>query len=172
MNRNVEADEEISIGPFPGRVHPFLANRGLKPPSTVTDTRSMAFLVWLAIWSLVAFLAYRESENFKKKNGVTPWHWPSWVWALVGFFSFVLVAVLLWIARRNTKPAIATATPAMAGGNSVFQGPAPAHWAPPASPASWQRDPTGRYASRYWDGSRWTQYVSDGNSTTSDPVSV
>ncbi len=31
----------------------------------------------------------------------------------------------------------------------------------------WHPDPTGRHATRYWDGQRWTDRVSD---VTSDPV--
>ena len=39
------------------------------------------------------------------------------------------------------------------------------------SPASgWQRDPTARHEYRYWDGSRWTDDVSDRGITTTDPM--
>jgi hypothetical protein len=39
------------------------------------------------------------------------------------------------------------------------------------SPASgWQRDPTARHEYRYWDGSRWTDDVSDRGVTTTDPM--
>lgn len=31
------------------------------------------------------------------------------------------------------------------------------------TPGSWQPDPYGRYAQRYWDGSAWTSAVSDGS---------
>ncbi|WP_433796778.1 DUF2510 domain-containing protein [Actinoplanes sp. CA-252034] len=36
-------------------------------------------------------------------------------------------------------------------------------------PASWQHDPTGRYMSRYWDGTRWTDQVANGNVQAVDP---
>jgi hypothetical protein len=40
-----------------------------------------------------------------------------------------------------------------------------------AMPAgTWHPDPTGRYAHRWWDGARWTDTVSDGSRTYSDPV--
>ena len=32
----------------------------------------------------------------------------------------------------------------------------------PAPPAAWRPDPTGRHEHRYWDGSTWTEHVSDG----------
>jgi len=33
----------------------------------------------------------------------------------------------------------------------------------------WYRDPSGRHAMRYWDGSTWTDAVADGREVTSDP---
>lgn len=46
--------------------------------------------------------------------------------------------------------------------------PAPQAVAPPAG--TWAPDPTGRFAHRWWDGTRWTDAVSDGTTTTSDPI--
>src|SRR5687768_16660972 len=34
----------------------------------------------------------------------------------------------------------------------------------------WQPDPTGRHDYRYWDGSRWTDDVSDAGATPVDPI--
>lgn len=39
-----------------------------------------------------------------------------------------------------------------------------------AAAAAWHPDPTGRYPHRWWDGTRWTDSVSDGATTLSDPV--
>lgn len=38
-----------------------------------------------------------------------------------------------------------------------------------ASPPAWHPDPTGRYDHRYWDGSRWTEHVSQGGAQVTDP---
>ena len=40
------------------------------------------------------------------------------------------------------------------------------------NPPRWVADPAGRYAQRYWDGTRWTEYVAgnDGGTATSDPL--
>jgi uncharacterized protein YxjI len=38
------------------------------------------------------------------------------------------------------------------------------------NPASWHPDPTGRHELRYWDGSAWTNHVSDQGATGTDPV--
>lgn len=40
--------------------------------------------------------------------------------------------------------------------------------APP--PASWQADPMGRHELRYWNGSKWTDHVSDDGQQSQDPV--
>jgi hypothetical protein len=51
---------------------------------------------------------------------------------------------------------------------------APAYFAPAANvsapPPGWFPDPAGRYDHRWWDGSRWTETVSRGGSTTVDPI--
>jgi hypothetical protein len=48
---------------------------------------------------------------------------------------------------------------------------APVAAAAPVAPAgAWHPDPTGRYPHRWWDGVRWTDAVSDGTSTLSDPL--
>lgn len=40
----------------------------------------------------------------------------------------------------------------------------------PGAQGGWFADPTGRHESRYWDGSRWTQNVSDNGVQAQDPV--
>jgi hypothetical protein len=141
-------------------------------------------LIFLVVGVVVAFVAYRESEKFRKTNGVTPWNWPSWLWAIVGFISLVLCAILITIAKRKTKPVgtqweysqtgepvLASSTPAFAtsmtpSGPTSFA----ASSTPVQPPPAWHPDPSDRFASRYWDGARWTEHVSDGNSTSVDPL--
>lgn len=38
------------------------------------------------------------------------------------------------------------------------------------SPANWHPDPTGRHQLRYWNGSAWTDHVSDGGTQSLDPL--
>jgi uncharacterized protein YxjI len=38
------------------------------------------------------------------------------------------------------------------------------------TPAAWHPDPTGRHQLRYWDGTQWTDHVSNNGVTGSDPV--
>ena len=42
--------------------------------------------------------------------------------------------------------------------------------APPPTPAGWFPDPAGRFDHRWWDGARWTETVSRGGSTMTDPL--
>ncbi|HEX5588492.1 MAG TPA: DUF4328 domain-containing protein [Acidimicrobiia bacterium] len=37
-------------------------------------------------------------------------------------------------------------------------------------PAHWAADPSGRHEHRYWDGTRWTDHVSDQGAVTVDPI--
>jgi len=39
-----------------------------------------------------------------------------------------------------------------------------------STPAGWHPDPTGRHEHRYWDGSQWTEHVSDAGTGTADPL--
>ena len=41
-----------------------------------------------------------------------------------------------------------------------------------ASSASWYPDPLGRHEHRYWDGSEWTEHVSDAGALTTDPLAT
>lgn len=50
----------------------------------------------------------------------------------------------------------------------LLKRPIPAWPAPPTSEAAWHSDPTGRFATRYWDGIRWSEHVSDGTTQTTD----
>ena len=151
---------------------------------------SVVNLVYLVMAVVVAIVAFRSSENFKAKNGVTPWHWPSWLWGFVGFISLLLCLILFMIASRRTKPVTgqmgdgrdgdavrSLPSPEYANASSGRTGPGLGSLSPGpeeggrVTPSgSWHTDPTGRFASRYWDGTRWTEHVSDGNTTTTDPL--
>jgi drug/metabolite transporter (DMT)-like permease len=143
--------------------------------------------IYLVVAVLFGIAFYSSSESFKKKNGVTPWNWPSWLWGVVGFASF-LIGLILWaIAERRTKSVLARGTTNGGFGSSV---PTPVYaqsfttgttgaeqalpsmvfGAQPSPPGAWHADPTGRFASRFWDGTSWTEHVSDGTTTTTDPL--
>ena len=108
---------------------------------------SASAIVFLIIGLVIGYIAYRSSESFKQKNGVTPWHMPSWVWGVIGFLSLLLCVILFLIARSTTKPAASTAT---------------APGLPTQPPPGWYSDPTSLHELRYWDGSQWTSRVEDG----------
>jgi hypothetical protein len=54
----------------------------------------------------------------------------------------------------------ATTTPSYFTANAAVAAPA----------AGWFPDPAGRFDHRWWDGTRWTETVSRGGSTTIDPI--
>ena len=40
------------------------------------------------------------------------------------------------------------------------------------APAAWLPDPLSRHQYRYWNGASWTQHVSDGGVTATDPIHI
>ncbi len=63
-------------------------------------------------------------------------------------------------------------SPAVLGTHpSAYPFPAPpAPAAPAGSMPAWHADPTARHHHRYWDGSQWTEHVSDHGTAGTDPV--
>ena len=112
--------------------------------ATISSSR---LILPLVIGVVVALIAYRSSETFKRTHYVTPWRIPSWGWALIGFISFLLCAILFAIPRRTTKPS--------AGGTS--ENPCES-----VAPPGWYPDPQATHSFRFWDGSGWTNRVEDG----------
>lgn len=47
---------------------------------------------------------------------------------------------------------------------------APAQSTAPPPPPAWLPDPTGRHEVRYWDGTAWTEHVSDNGVQANDPA--
>ncbi len=56
------------------------------------------------------------------------------------------------------------------GAPGAAAGSAPPVPPPPAPPRSWLPDPGGRHELRYWDGTRFTEHVSDGGKISTDPL--
>ena len=71
--------------------------------ATKTHYSPGASLVILGLGVVFGILGYTRSEAFKKRTGITPWRWPSFVWAIVGFISLLLWAILFLIATRTTN---------------------------------------------------------------------
>ena len=70
-----------------------------------------------------------------------------------------------------TPPVVAVTTPVLA--RPVVAVPTlapPAAVVAPATPAGWHTDTTGRHQLRYWNGTRWTEHVSDNGVQAVDPV--
>ena len=112
--------------------------------ATISSSR---LVVALVIGAVVALVAYRSSEKYKDAHRVTPWRIPSWGWAVIGFISLLLCAILFAIARRTTKPAD-TSDPVGESESGV--------------PSGWYPDPQGTHSFRFWDGQQWTSRVEAG----------
>jgi hypothetical protein len=66
-----------------------------------------------------------------------------------------------WIAGLTGSPGAVTSAP----------GATPGGYASATSqPAQWYTDPSERHEFRYWDGSRWTEHVSDRGVSSTDPA--
>lgn len=79
-------------------------------------------------------------------------------------------------ASKLVKSCIATfgaatqASPAQQVSAPIPSAPSPsAIPAPPPVPAGWHGDPYRAHELRYWDGSRWTEHVSNGGVVSADP---
>jgi hypothetical protein len=102
------------------------------------------------------------------------------------FLGFTLVGwvVALAMAARSQPPAPANQQvviqhysghgmmPAQMPGAMPSQAlpPHPNAIAASTTPASWIADPTGRHQLRYWNGSEWTNAVSNGGVQSTDPL--
>jgi Protein of unknown function (DUF2510) len=94
---------------------------------------------------------------------------------LIAFAGYLVLCAIWWmvfrIFPRPAPPVFQTYPPRPVG----YPGPVPAYPQVPAgpgqiAPASWQRDPTGRYPMRYWNGTEWTDRVANGSMVTTDAI--
>jgi hypothetical protein len=74
---------------------------------------------------------------------------------LLGWWGFPFGLVWTPVALASNRRALSSLRSLMTSGSA---------------PPGWHPDPTGRHQSRYWDGQRWTDQVSDPN-VQSDPPS-
>jgi hypothetical protein len=85
---------------------------------------------------------------------------------LTGAWGFALKAAL-----KNRIKELETRLGGDVVSRTKIESPAQAASEPGASaPASWLSDPTGRHQLRYWNGTAWTDDVSDEGQTSKDPV--
>lgn len=112
-----------------------------------------ALALWATIYGIVR----------AARNGDTPWI----IGICVGwFFGAGWIVALIYLITQD---------PARSGpGLRGYGYHAPQPPLPPGSaggpPAGWHPDPQGRFESRYWDGTRWTEHVSTNGQPTVDPL--
>lgn len=97
---------------------------------------------------------------------------------VVGIVYFASVRPKLQAAERRGPPGTGLGGPAPYGGAGPhaeagpYAGPPryPTAARPDLPPFGWYPDPSGRHEQRYWDGTRWTEQVSDGGQQAVDPL--
>lgn len=147
---------------------------------------------YLALALLFALLGYRMSHRHRVVRGVTPWRVPSLVWAAVCFFLQPFGLVVELVAQATTKPALRRVAGQVAGAPRALRPTSPpaVELAPAGAPLpgvtgppppegdgsgrtplfGWYPDVTGRHDERYFDGRRWSEFVRDGGSRSTDPL--
>ena len=88
----------------------------------------------------------------------------------IGIFIGAVGGVILAVAavrRMGEIPAVAIPTGALQ--SSWYSPPSPEIGQVTASPG-WQPDPSGRHEARWWDGTHWTEHVTDGGRPGLDPL--
>ncbi|MBL8775740.1 MAG: DUF2510 domain-containing protein [Acidimicrobiales bacterium] len=94
---------------------------------------------------------------------------------LVLVLAVAPVILIAWVVTSNSRrppppPAVMT-VPGAVGTTTVRTGPPTAAGTASSVQGRWYADPTGRFAQRWWDGSRWTaDVVLAGGQQTADPA--
>ena len=93
---------------------------------------------------------------------------------LILVLGVVPVILITWVvtstSRRPPPPAVMT-VPGSMDATTVRTVPPTAAGSTPSGSGRWYADPTGRFAQRWWDGSRWTaDVVLAGGQQTADPA--
>jgi hypothetical protein len=140
--------------------------------------------LYLSLGVVFGMLSFMRTNAYKRRTGASPWHIHPLVWGgvsvcvacLVTLASTVFVAVfgtvlsVVACSPRSQASRRRDATEAL--GYRAVPGPATApeqgsvsqsaQLAPPrAAFTAWLADPTGRNELRYFDGSGWTEHVSN-----------
>lgn len=94
--------------------------------------------------------------------------------AIARFQSSEVHTALVETLRRDAVTALSAArqpipTDLNPAANALSPSPPPSP-PPLARPAAWHPDPSGRHQFRYFDGTAWTQHVSNQGAVTSDPA--
>jgi hypothetical protein len=176
--------------------------------ATGTSLSGGDLLLTFVLWSLFALLGYRISLRHQVLRGVTPWRFPSVVWAVICFAFGPIGLVVELFAEFTTKPrlpsslsriafrdasarvgaglsrsggqqgttgqtsrAAATDPPIVIPEEPIVVGPSPPDDGSGKTAAfGWYGDPTDRHELRYFDGRRWSDFVSDADVRSVDPL--
>jgi hypothetical protein len=151
--------------------------------------------VYLAFGVFIGVLNYRNTEQFRRSTGKSPWGIPPVVWGVASVFVSLFITLLALIAMHTSRASGVSRGGGIAqrGMRPPFDGQVPGGptaygpgeypdtqpagegtstvAAPPmaSAPPSWQADPSGRFDFRYWGGDEWTEFVSKDGEQSTDP---
>jgi hypothetical protein len=151
--------------------------------------------MYLAFGVFIGVLNYRNTEQFRRSTGKSPWGVHPVVWGVASVFISLFVTLLALvamhtsraggvsrgggIAQRGMRPPFGDRVPdaptALGPGGypdaDLAGDGASTVVAPPvaSAPPSWQPDPSGRFDFRYWGGDEWTEFVSKDGEQGTDP---
>ena len=154
---------------------------------------------YLILGVIFGALSYRRTMQFRRIYGRSPWGIHPIVWGLLSLFIVFFGTLLSAIACSTSRSRVNAnrSNPQGYGGVPQDRGPGygapapgigqsnawpqaaganvPPVWSkppqvPPILAASWAQDPTGRHELRYFDGTKWTEHVSDQRVTSPDSL--
>ncbi|HLI15639.1 MAG TPA: DUF2510 domain-containing protein [Acidimicrobiales bacterium] len=160
-----------------------MGSLGLAAVGTAART-SAEELALEALFALVfAVFGYRISTRYRAARGVTPWHLPSLVWALICLVLQPFGIIVELFAEFTTRAAGVTLSGErfdpleVVPARKLAPSPMPAAtWAVPVDEAGrtalfgWYPDPSGRHELRYFDGRVWSDQVADRGAVATDPL--
>ncbi|MDP9184023.1 MAG: DUF2510 domain-containing protein [Actinomycetota bacterium] len=137
----------------------------------------MAWQAQLVLAVVFGAAGWHHARHLERKYGAPAFGLPDWVWGIITFVSLLLGLILLAVAERTLKknvqpnsiemPSYASVPVLASAAHEPMAAPLPVA-APPAVPAGWQPDPSGKYQHRWWDGQAWTRSVATDGITGTD----
>lgn len=121
----------------------------------------LAVIAFVLVGPVISIIAVIDSANRPgwayQQAGYEKVLWVTLSALGIVFLWFGMIGAIWYLASVRPKVASAQASPRL----HVPPPPPPPLVLPALPPPEWLPDPTGRHQLRYWDGTRWSEHVSD-----------